>query len=109
MDNRSFDQPSIQGDELPSDLQDIALSYAAQPVPRPSSTETARLIHTLLVEAAFQAQDTHVKGNAPLWRLAVLTRSRVSLLCPWFWLAGVLLLLPVIGLSRSLTVTNLIT
>lgn len=109
MDNHSFDQPLTQRDELSPDLQTVANSYAAQPVPRPSSTETARLIHTLLVEAAFQAQDTHEKGNGPLWRLAVLTRWRVSLLGPWFWMAGVLLLLAGIGLSRSLTVTNLIT
>jgi hypothetical protein len=109
MDNRSFDQSPIQGDDFPPDLQAIVNSYAAQPVPRPSSTETARLIHTLLVEAAFQAQDTHEKGNASLWRLAVLTRWRVSLLGPWFWMASVLLLLAGIGLSRSLTVTDLIT
>ena len=109
MDNCSFDQPSIQGNELPSDLQDIALSYAAQPVPRPSSTETSRLIRMLLAEATFQAQDTHEKGNAPLWRLAVLTRWRVSLLGPWFWMAGVLLLLAGIGLSRSFTASDLIT
>ena len=93
MDNRSFDQAPIQSDDLPADLQAIVNSYAAQPIPRPSSTETARLIRTLLVEAAFQAQDTHEKGNASLWRLAVLTRWRVFLLGPWFWMSGVLLLL----------------
>jgi hypothetical protein len=109
MDNRSFDQPLTQSDELPPDLQATALSYAAQPVPRPSSTETARLIHTLLTEAAFQAQDTHEKGKAPLWHIAALARWRVSLLGPWFWLAGVLLLLVGIGLSRSLTISDLIT
>jgi hypothetical protein len=109
MDSRSFDQPPIPGDELPSDLQTTALSYAAQPVPRPSSTETARLIHTLLTEAAFQAQDTHEEGAPHLWRIAVLTRWRVSLLGPWFWMAGVLLLLAGIGLSRDLPVADLIT
>lgn len=109
MDNRSFDQPPIQGDGLPPDLQATALSYAAQPVPRPSSTATARLIHTLLAEAAFQAQDMHEKENAPLWRIAVLTSFRVSLLGPWFWMAGALLLLAGTGLSRDLPVTDLIT
>ncbi|HEX4206605.1 MAG TPA: hypothetical protein VHZ51_20890 [Ktedonobacteraceae bacterium] len=109
MDNRSFDQPPIQGDELPPDLQAVASSYVAQPVPRPSTAETARLIHTLLTEAAFQAQDTYEKGNTPLWRVAVLTRWRVSLLGPWFWIACVLLLLVGVGLSRSLTVSDLIT
>lgn len=109
MDNRSFDQPPIQGDELPPDLQATALSYAAQPVPQPSSTETARLIHTLLTEAAFQAQDTHEEGTPHLWRMVVLTRWRLYLLGPWFWMAGVLLCLSGIGLSRSLMVADLIT
>jgi hypothetical protein len=109
MDNRSFDQPPIQGDELPPDLQAVVSNYVAQPVPRPSTAETARLIHTLLTEAAFQAQDTYEKGNTPLWRVAVLTRWRVSLLGPWFWIACVLLLLVGVGLSRSLTVSDLIT
>lgn len=51
----------------------------------------------------------HEKGNAPFWRLAVLTRWRVSLLGPWFWMAGVLLLLVGIGLSQSFTVSELTT
>ncbi|EFH85167.1 hypothetical protein [Ktedonobacter racemifer] len=109
MDNHSFDQPLTQRDELPPDLQTVVNSYAAQPVPRPSSTETARLIHTLLTEAAFQAQDTHKEGTPHLWRIAVLTRWRVYLLGPWFWMASVLLLLAGIGLSRSLSVSDLIT
>jgi hypothetical protein len=67
------------------------------------------LIHTLLTEAAFQAQDTQEKGKAPLWRLAALARWRVSLLGPWFWMASVLFLLAGILLARSLTVTDLIT
>ncbi len=67
------------------------------------------MIHTLLTEVAFQAQDMHEKGNAPFWRLAVLTRWRVSLLGPWFWMAGVLLLLVGIGLSKSFTVSELTT
>jgi hypothetical protein len=67
------------------------------------------LIHTLLTAAAFQAQDTYEKGNTSLWRVAVLTRWRVSLLGPWFWIACVLLLLVGVGLSRSLTVSDLIT
>jgi hypothetical protein len=109
MDNRSFDQPPIPSDELPPDLQAVARSYAAQPVPRPSSAETARLIHALLTEAAFQAQDTHEKGSAPLWRISVLTRWRVYLLGPWFWMTGILLLLAGILLARSLTISDLIT
>jgi hypothetical protein len=109
MDNRSFDQPPIQSDELPPDLQAVASSYAAQPVPRPASAVTTQLVHTLLTEATFQEQDMHEKGNAPLWRIAVLARWRVYLLGPWFWIAGILLLLAGIGLSRSLTVSDLIT
>jgi hypothetical protein len=109
MDNRSFDRPPIQSDELPLDLQATARSYAAQPVPRPSSAETAQLIHALLTEAAFHAQDTHDEGNDHLWRIPVLASFRVYLLGPWFWIAGVLLLLAGILLARSLGVSDLIT
>jgi len=109
MDNRSYDQPLTQRDELSPDLQAVVRHYVAQPVPRPSSAETERLIHTLLTEAAFQVQDTHEEGNAPLWRIAVLTRWRMYLLGPWFWITFVLLLLVGIGLSRSLTVSDLMT
>jgi hypothetical protein len=109
MDNRSFDQRPISGNELPLDLQAVAKSYASQPVPRPSSAETAHLIHVLLAESAFLAQDTHDQGSPHLWRMATLTRWRVYLLGPWFWMAGVLLLLVGIGLSQSFTVSDLIT
>lgn len=109
MDNRAFDQPPMQGNDLPPDLQAIVNSYVAQPVPRPSSAETVRLIHTLLTEAAFQTQDTHENGKAPLWRIAALARWRVALLGPWFWMAGVLLLLAGVLLTRSLMITDIIT
>ena len=109
MDNRSFDRPPIQSDELSPDLQATARSYAAQPVPRPSSAETAQLIHTLLTEAAFQAQDTHYEENDHLWHISVLARWRVYLFGPWFWIADVLLLLAGILLARSITVSDLIT
>lgn len=109
MDNRSFDQPPIQSDELPLDLQAAARSYAAQPVLRPSPADTAQLIHYLLTEAAFQAQDTHFERNHHLWQIPVLASFRVYLLGPWFWIASVLLLLAGILLARSLTVSDLIT
>jgi hypothetical protein len=109
MDNNSFDRPPIQSDELPLDLLAVARSYAAGPVPRPSSADTAQLIHHLLTEAAFQAQDIHHEGNYHLWQIPVLTRWRVYLLGPWFWIASVLLLLAGILLARSLTVADLIT
>ncbi len=109
MDNSSFDQSPIQSDELPLDLQAAARSYAAQPVPRPSSADTAQLIHALLTEAAFQAQDTHYEGNDHLWHIPVLARWRVYLLGPWFWISGVLLLLAGILLARSIAVSDLIT
>jgi hypothetical protein len=109
MDNRSFDRPPIQSDELPLDLQATARSYAAQPVPHPSSAETTQLIHALLTEAAFHAQDTHDEGNNHFWRIPVLASFRVYLLGPWFWIAGVLLLLAGILLARSFAVSDLIT
>jgi hypothetical protein len=109
MDNHLFDQPSSERAELPPDLQAVASSYAAQPVPQPSSVETTRLIHALLTEAVFQGQDTGEQGIPQLWRMVVLTRWRVYLLGPWFWMAGILLLLAGIGLSQSFTVSDFIT
>lgn len=109
MNNRSFDQSPMQSDELPSDLQAVASSYAAQPVPHPSSAETAQLIHTLLMEAAFQVQEMHNEENNHLWHVLVLARWRVYLLGRWFWITGVVLLLAGILLARPLTVSDLIT
>lgn len=109
MDNSSFDRPPIQSDELPLDLQAAARSYADQPVPRPSSADTVQLIHYLLTEAAFEAQNTPFEGNNHLWHIPVLARWRVYLLGPWFWIAGVLLLLAGIPLARYITVSDLIT
>ncbi len=109
MDNSSFNRPPIQSDELPLDLQTAARSYAAQPVPRPSSADTAQLMHYLQTEAAFEAQNTPIDGNHHLWHVPVLARWRVNLLGPWFWIAGVLLLLAGILLARSLTISDLIT
>ena len=109
MDNRSSNRPSSQSDELPLDLQAVARRYAAQPVPRPSSADTAQLKHYLLTEAAFQAQDTHFEGNHHLWHIPVLARWRVYLIGPWFWIAGILLLLAGVLLAQYITVANLIT
>ena len=109
MDNNSFDRPSMQSDELPPDLLATARSYATWPVPRPSSDDTAQLLHALLAEAAFQTQDIQYEGNLYRWRIAVLARWRVYLLGPWFWIAGVLLMLAGILLAQSLPVSDLIT
>jgi hypothetical protein len=109
MNNHSFDQFPMQGDELPSDLQAVASSYAAQPVPRPSSAETAQLLHTLLTEAAFQAQEAHSEKDDHLWHILILARWRVYLLGPWFWITGVMLLLAGLLLARPLKVSDLIT
>ncbi len=109
MNNSSFDQPPIQSDELPLDLQAAARSYAAKPVPRPSSADTAQLIHALLTEAAFETQHMPFEGNHHLWHIPVLARRRVYLLGTWFWVASVFLLLAGILLARSITVSDLIT
>ena len=109
MDNRSFEQQPIPNEELPLDLRVAARSFAAQPVPRPSSADTAHLLHVLLTEAVFEAQNTPFARNQSFWQIPVLARWRVYLLGPWFWSAGVLLLLAGILLARSLTVTDLIT
>jgi hypothetical protein len=109
MDSHSFDQTPIQGDELTPDLQAVARSYRAQPVPHPSSAETAQLLHTLLTKAAFQAQEMRDERNDHLWHILVLARWRVYLLGRWFWIIGVVFLLVGILLARLLTVPDLIT
>jgi hypothetical protein len=109
MDNHSFDQSPISSDELSPDLQAVARSYAAQPVPHPSSAETAQLLHTLLTEAAFQAHEVPNERNDHLWHILILARWRVYLLGPWFWITGVVLLLAGILLARFLTVSDLVT
>jgi hypothetical protein len=109
MDNRSFEQQPIQSDELPLDLQAAARIFATQPVPRPSSADTAHLLHVLLTEAVFETQRAPSEGSASLRQVSVLTRWRVYLLGPWLWIAGILLLLAGVLIARSLTVTDLIT
>ncbi|GHO47473.1 hypothetical protein [Ktedonospora formicarum] len=109
MDSHAFDQTPVQGDELSPDLQAVARSYRAQPVPHPSSAETAQLLHTLLTEAAFQTQEMHDESNDHLWHILVLARWRVYLLGQWFWIIGIVFLLAGILLARFLTVPDLIT
>ncbi len=109
MDNRLFDQPPTDNEDLPLELQAAARSYAAQPAPSPSSADTAYLIHVLLREAMFPAQDTPDASNAHLWQILVLARFRVYMLGPWFWSAGILLLLAGILLARPLAVADLST
>jgi hypothetical protein len=79
------------GDELPPELRAVAERYAAQPVPRPTPADTARLIARLLAEepGVALAALAHRQRVLPAVRVA---RWRLRLLGPWFWIAGVLLL-----------------
>lgn len=109
MDNRSFEQPPIPNDELPLDLRVAARGFAAQPVPRPSSADTAHLLHVLLTEAVFETQRAPSEGSASLRQVSVLTRWRVYLLGPWLWIAGILLLLAGVLIAHAVPLADLTT
>ncbi len=96
MDNRSFNSSptsSWQQENLPAELQSIASTYASQPVPRPSSASTTRLMQRLLTEAAYVSQDRQIQESHRLWQTLALARWRVYLLGPLFWIVGMLLIL----------------
>ncbi len=87
--------------DLPPELLSIAQRYAAQPSPRPTAEQTARLAARLLAE---EPRMTLAQAGAPLLFLAALyvARWRARLLGPWFWAASVLLL----ALGAVLSVVN---
>lgn len=87
-------------EDLPPELRALAARYAAQPGPRPTQDDTARLIARLLAEepAAARAATPRYGRVMPALRVA---RWRLRLLGPWFWLASVLLLLASAGLTPA--------
>jgi hypothetical protein len=93
MDNLSFDPSpgsSWQQESLPADLQAIASAYASQPVPHPSPSVSARLMQRLLTEVTYANQDRQPER---LWPTLALARWRAYLLGPWFWVAGLPMIL----------------
>ena len=97
MDERYRDYPV--DDDLPPDLRAVAARYAAQPMPRPTPDDTARLVARLLAEEPGAAIEARRGGHV---RAALrVTRWRLRLLGPWFWIACVLLL----ALGAALTPT----
>lgn len=82
----------MQGEDLPVDLRAIAQLYAAQPTPRSTPQDTARLLTRLLAEetAITLATPRQHRYISKTLRVAC---WRVRLLGPWFWIAGVLLLI----------------
>lgn len=97
------DRSSIDED-LPVDLQAIVQRYQSQPVPQPTQEDTARLLTRLLSEETSVELTAAPERWQPLKILAI-TRWRMRLLGPWFWIASVLLLCLGILLS-SLLNTN---
>ena len=79
-------------DELPPELRTVALRYAAQPVPRPTPDDTARLMARLLAEEPGAALAT-LPGHGHVLPTLRVARWRLRLLGPWFWVASVVLLL----------------
>jgi hypothetical protein len=102
MDERDPQASDLHGhpaadDELPPELSAIARRYAAQPVPRPTPADTARLVARLLAAEPAVALATSGRGRVvPALRVA---RWRLRLLGRWFWVAGVVLM----ALSAVLT------
>ncbi len=83
----------LADDALPPELQAVVRFYAAQPVPRPTPDDTARLMAWLMVEARGIAR----VAPAPTRRASLIAALRVArwrlrLLGPWFWIASVVLL-----------------
>jgi hypothetical protein len=78
-------------EDLPLELRRIAQRYAAQPVPHLTPEDTARLLTRLLSEETVVTLNAVDEPSFVLKTLRV-ARWRVRLLGPWFWIAGVLLL-----------------
>src|SRR5438270_225797 len=79
-------------EDLPPELRLIAQRYATQPVPHPTPEDTAHLLARLLSEETVVALSAAQERWFVLRTLRV-ARWRVRLLGPWFWIAGVLLLI----------------
>jgi hypothetical protein len=78
-------------DDLPPELRAIAQRYAAQPVPRPTTEDTARLVARLLAEEPAVALATSARYGRLIGAFRV-ARWRMHLLGRWFWVAGVILM-----------------
>lgn len=87
----SMDGYAAADDDLPPELRAVAARYAAQPVPRPTPSDTARLMARLLAEEPSAALAVPSHDGRVLAALRV-ARWRMHLLGPWFWVASVLLL-----------------
>lgn len=92
---------SAADDDLPPELRALAARYAAQPAPRPTAADTARLLTRLLAEEPAAARDAPQRRGRVMPALRV-ARWRLRLLGPWFWVASVLLLLLSAGLTPAL-------
>lgn len=93
MDKQSTSEASWQRENLPAELQAIARVYADQPVPRPSVDATAHLMQRLLTEMTLTEQTRHIQQPDRLWQTLALTRWRMYLLGPTFWIVGMLSIL----------------
>lgn len=87
-------------DGLPPDLLSLVRRYVAQPEPRPTALDSARLLALLVAEEqAIALASPPARGRArTAFRVA---RWRLRLLGPWFWIASVVLLLAGAALTRA--------
>lgn len=77
--------------DLPPDLVRVAQRYGAQPVPRPTLEQTARMVARLVTEESAIRRAEPCSAPSALLALQV-ARWRARLLGPWFWAATVMLI-----------------
>ena len=90
-DNRHGHTGADDDDDLPPELHAIAQRYAAQPVPRPTPADTARLVARLVADEPAVALAAPAR-HGPIIGAFRVARWRMHLLGRWFWVAGVILM-----------------
>lgn len=105
MDHQVGAPPDEPEAALPPDLRAVARRYARQLAPRPTASDTARLVARLLAEESTTgvARDAATaEGARRRWARALRVAGwRVRLLGPAFWVASVLLIAgAVLGVDR---------
>jgi hypothetical protein len=81
-----------QADEtLPEELSEVAQWYTTQPVPKPTSEVTGRLMIRLQAEEVAIAR-VSFQGRQSIIQTLRMARWQLALLGPWFWITSVVLL-----------------
>jgi hypothetical protein len=98
-----------QADEsLPEELRQVAQWYTAQPVPEPTHEAIQRLMVRLQAEEVAVARIS-IQSRQSIIQTLRMTRWQLSLLGPWFWITGAVLLVLGIGAAPFLPQSEAIT